>query len=171
MKKSILIIEYTAESDGNTHEIGFVYDKRPDIHDLQANELLAKYVKEKFLLTGWSISEVEHFVMVKTTIARKKLNGIILTPIQKVGSGRDGTIHLSYDEMISYLGKPNATKLGDSVKVKASWGLKDQHGREIFVWCYRYPFASMCFDWSCCGDTNLLIEIFGDHYEGYRVGI
>jgi hypothetical protein len=101
-------------------------------------------------------------------IIRKDLHGIILTPIQEVGSGRDGSIDLSYNEMKHILGMPNATKLDDPDKVKASWGFQDQNGRKGFAWCYKYSRASDCHDWSCSGNAELLKEIFENKYSGNR---
>jgi hypothetical protein len=86
-----------------------------------------------------------------------------LTPIAECGGSKQGTLSASYKEIVEKIFKPNATKLDDPDKVKASWGFQDENGRKGFVWCYKYyGKKETCTSWSVDGDKNLLSELFGD---------
>lgn len=86
-----------------------------------------------------------------------------LTPISECGGSRQGTLSASYKEIVEKIFKPNATKLDDPDKVKASWGFQDESGRKGFIWCYKhYGKKETCKEWSIDGDKNLLTELFGD---------
>ena len=91
-----------------------------------------------------------------------------LTPIAECGGGRQGTLSATYKEIVEKIFKPNATKLDDPDKVKASWGFQDDSGRKGFVWCYKhYGKKEACTSWSVDGDKNLLTELFGDKVNLY----
>ena len=91
---------------------------------------------------------------------------IDIHPIQETGSGRTGTLNISYDEIIAKVGKPNATKLDDPDKVKASWGFQDNLKRKGFIWSYKVPSRNVKSNtyWSTDGDKNLLVHLFGNAY-------
>jgi hypothetical protein len=86
----------------------------------------------------------------------------LLKPILEIGSGREGTLISSYENIVSKIFEPNVTKLDDPDKVKASWGFIDNNGRKAFIWCYKYKKPKKCFEWSIDGNMDLLKEIFGD---------
>lgn len=86
-----------------------------------------------------------------------------LLPIPKIGSSRTGILRTTYAEILEKVFSPNATKLDDPGKVKASWGFVDEKGREGFIWCYKhYGKPETCTSWSVDGDITLLKEIFGN---------
>ena len=90
---------------------------------------------------------------------------IKLTPIEATGPNNQGTVSISYRQLVSLIGfEPNATHLDDPYKVKASWGFQDEAGREGYVWCYKEPTAEDCTRWSTAGHQGLLSEVFGGHY-------
>lgn len=89
-----------------------------------------------------------------------------IEPIRKIGSGRRGTLRMSFSEIVNILGLPNVTDLDDETKVKASWGFRDAvDGRQAFVWCYKYDRPEDCDNWSLSGNFDLLRELFGDNVK------
>lgn len=87
----------------------------------------------------------------------------VLKPIAECGASRTGTLSATYKEIVEKIFKPNATKLDDPYKVKASWGFEDEGGRQGFIWCYKHQGKKeTCTEWSVDGDKNLLTELFGD---------
>lgn len=88
---------------------------------------------------------------------------IKLIPIAKCGGGKTGELTTNYQDIVNNIFEPNVTELDDPDKVKASWGFKDEKGREAFLWCYKYyGNPQNCLQWSADGDKDLLIELFGD---------
>ena len=89
------------------------------------------------------------------------MSNLKLTPIRKVGEYRQGTLTRGYEEITEKLGPPNTTDLGDESKVKAAWAIQDEKGRELCIWCYKYPNPKTCRDWSFWGSSELAAELFG----------
>ena len=82
-----------------------------------------------------------------------------LSPIEKIGSSKTGSLEATYEEITDRIGEPNTTHLDDPDKVRASWGFRSKDGREAFIWCYRqYPKG--CLRWSTDGDQSLIKELF-----------
>ena len=91
------------------------------------------------------------------------MSTIKLTPIAECGESKQGSLKITYAEIVAKIFKPNATKLDDPYKVKASWGFEDNKGRKGFVWCYKYyGEKETCTQWSVDGDRTLLTELFGE---------
>jgi hypothetical protein len=83
-----------------------------------------------------------------------------LSPIEKIGSKRTGSLVATYEDITDRLGEPNVTHLDDPDKVKASWGFQDQNGREAFIWCYNQSDPIIVTIWSTNGDQSLLDDVF-----------
>ena len=84
-----------------------------------------------------------------------------LFPIDKTGDSMTKRIETQYDNIVKVLGfEPNATHIDDPDKVSASWGFRDDQGREGFIWCYRYRNPRHCESWSTYGDMDLIDELF-----------
>jgi hypothetical protein len=95
---------------------------------------------------------------------QNNMDNIKLTPIAECGGSKQGSLKITYPEIVAKIFKPNATKLDDSDKVKASWGFEDNKGRKGFVWCYKhYGKKETCTEWSVDGDKDLLTELFGEN--------
>jgi len=84
------------------------------------------------------------------------------------GTSRIGTLSVTYAAIISQLGEPNIED--DPCKVDASWGVKHEDGRKLFVWNYKNGKAYLgpegrdvedITSWSLGGDLSLAKEIFG----------
>jgi hypothetical protein len=91
------------------------------------------------------------------------MNAIKLTPIAERGKSKQGDLKATYSDIVAKIFKPNATKLDDPRKVKASWGFADDKGRKGFIWCYEfYGKRETCTEWSVDGDKDLLKELFGE---------
>ena len=105
----------------------------------------------QILSSGLDNSDVE-------TEGDLQINGI-----RETGSSRTGRLSATYKEIVDKIGKPNVTDMDDESKVKASWGFKDNEGRKSFIWCYKYPSAESCENWSVDGDKSLLKELFGEN--------
>jgi len=89
---------------------------------------------------------------------------IKLNPIAECGGSKQGNLKATYNEIVAKIFKPNATKLDDPDKVKASWGFVDNKGRKGFIWCYKfYGKKETCTEWSIDGDIELLTELFGNN--------
>tara|TARA_R110001606_G_scaffold193553_1_gene341252 strand:+ start:532 stop:813 length:282 start_codon:yes stop_codon:yes gene_type:complete len=84
-----------------------------------------------------------------------------LEPLEKVGSGKQGSITASYFDIVQAVGfADNVTHLDDPYKVKASWGFRDDEDREAFIWCFKhYGEKEDCTYWSTSGDKSLLNDI------------
>lgn len=84
--------------------------------------------------------------------------------IRKVGSSCTHRFNATYQQIVGSIGEPNVTDLDDPYKVKASWGFRDDAGREGFIWCYKQANPEACTSWSYDGDKGLLDDILnGNH--------
>ena len=91
-----------------------------------------------------------------------------LNDLQEVGSEKDGNLKVNYKEVVEKVFEPNVTELDDPDKVGASWGFKDDNGREAFIWAYKfYGNIEDCNNFSVYGDRSLLKELFADGVEFY----
>mgnify|MGYP007028908903 CR=1 FL=1 len=89
-----------------------------------------------------------------------------LHDLQEVGSGREGTLSLSYFEIVDKVFEPNVTELDDPDKVKASWGFIDDIGRKGFIWSYKFEGnIEECNSFSVSGNKELLKELFKDNIK------
>ena len=94
-----------------------------------------------------------------------KLN---LQPLMEVGRRKSAVIKIDYKTIIGILGEPNTTKLDDPYSVKAAWGFRcPETKRKLFVWCFKYPTAESCDNWSADGDLSLLKDVFGTRVSQY----
>lgn len=89
-----------------------------------------------------------------------------IVPIKETGGSRTGILNTDYDTIVKQVGKPNVTDMDDEVKVKASWGFKDEDsGKTGFIWCYKfYGNPEDCDYWSTDGDKDLLSKLFGPNF-------
>lgn len=87
------------------------------------------------------------------------MNTIKLNPIKECGTSRQGTLYVTYNEIVDKIFKPNNFAIDG--KVKASWSFIDDEGRKGFIWCYNVRSAKTCTEWSVDGDANLLMMLFG----------
>lgn len=86
-----------------------------------------------------------------------------LHDLQKTGSYKQGTLSMSYEDVVSKVFKPNTTELDDPDKVPAAWGFIDDKKREGFIWAYKhYGRIETCRSFSVSGNKDLLFDIFGD---------
>lgn len=91
-----------------------------------------------------------------------------LYDLQEIGSQKDGTLYINYKQLVKKVFEPNVTELDDHDKVSASWGFKDDKGREAFIWSYKfYGNIEDCNTFSVSGDKKLLKELFADDVEFY----
>jgi hypothetical protein len=87
---------------------------------------------------------------------------IELYPLRMIGSHKDGVLRMRYKDIIDKVFPPNVTDLDDEFKVKASWGFRDEDGRDGFIWCHGYNGDVTENEyWSVCGDRTLMRDIFG----------
>jgi len=94
-----------------------------------------------------------------------------LNALQKIGLSKTGELKISYKEIIEKIFEPNVTELDDPNKVSASWGFKDNMGREAFIWAKGanglYENVVDCDVFSITGNVDLLKEIFTDNVRFY----
>lgn len=93
---------------------------------------------------------------------------MVLNDLQEVGSGKDGNLKVSFNQVVQKVFEPNVTELDDPDKVSASWAFKDDNGRKAFIWAYKfYGNIEECNIFSTSGDRSLLKDLFADDVEFY----